>query len=101
MKTLEIVCERKKISIPVEKIIYIERAGRQVKVICKRECYMTYDSLKDILSRLTKNFIRCHTGYIVNKDYVIAFKSRYIELVNNINISIGRVYADKVKEELS
>ena len=91
---LEIVCAKEKVLINVNEILYIERDARKVRLITNVAEYTTYDSLTSLLNRLPDNFIRCHTGYIVNMDYVVSIHSNYLVMKDDRKISIGRTYKD-------
>lgn len=89
---IEIICDKKKIMINMSEILYIERNSRKIRIVTKNENYECYDTLKSMQERLPKNFVRCHTGYIANMDYVTSIHSRYLVLKDGTNISIGRTF---------
>lgn len=92
----EIVCAKEKVLINLNEVLYIERDARKIRFVTRREEYTTYDSLTSLLSRLPENFIRCHTGYIVNINYVVSIHSNYLIMHNDQQISIGRTYKDAI-----
>lgn len=92
----EIVCAKEKILINLNEVLYIERDARKIRFVTRGAEYTTYDSLASLLSRLPENFIRCHTGYIVNMDYVVSIHSNYLVMNDNKKISIGRTYKGEI-----
>lgn len=93
---LEIICAKEKVLINLNEILYIERDSRKIRFVTNGAEYTTYDSLASLLSRLPENFIRCHTGYIVNINYVVSIHSNYLIMHNDQKISIGRTYKDAI-----
>lgn len=71
-------------------ILYFESQGRKVRMITTREDVIFYATLNSILYRInSEKFIRVHKGFIVNYDYVIAFSSKQLKMVNHTIIPIG------------
>lgn len=67
-------------------IVYIEARNRKLIFVTEEEVlYISTYTLKDIDSKLGKNFLRCHRGFIVNEDYIKGVdRSR-----NNIELKHG------------
>lgn len=82
--------------INMSEILYIERISRKIRIVTKNENYECYDTLKSMQERLPKNFVRCHTGYIVNMDYVVSIHSNYLVMKDERKISIGRTYKGEI-----
>ena len=89
---IEIICAKEKIFVNVKEIQLIERDGRIIRIVTNATDYIIYESLDSILSRLPENFVRCHTGFIVNLDYVVSIHADYLMMKNDRKISIGRTY---------
>ena len=89
---IEIVCAKEKVLINLNEVMHIERDARKIRIVCTDVEYTTYESLNSLLERLPENFIRCHTGYIVNMDYVVSVHSNYLLMKNEKKINIGRTY---------
>lgn len=89
---MDVICEREKVFINLHEVLYIERNTRKVRIVAEDVEYMTYESLNSLIGRLPDNFIRCHTGYIVNMNYVKSIHTNYLVLKNDMKISIGRAY---------
>lgn len=91
-KFIEIVSGKEKVFLNLDEVMHIERDARKIRIICKEVEYTTYESLNSLMQRLPENFKRCHTGYIVNLDYVVSVHSHYLLMKNDEKISIGRTY---------
>lgn len=86
--------------VKMDDIIYFEVIQRRIKVITINEqLYLSHYTLKRLEEELTKTFIRCHKGFLVNANYI-----SYIDKSNNfINlkgtedmIPICRKYKDNL-----
>ncbi len=77
--------------IPVEDIRYITRKGRRMCIISSEE-HEIYMSFRDILLQLPDYFARCHSGYIVNFNYVDSVGSGNVQLKDGEKLPIGRQY---------
>ena len=80
----------------MNKPVYIERDARKVRFVTKGCEYASYISLASLIKRLPDNFVRWHTGYIVNMDYVVSIHSNYLVINDGYKISIGRTYKSAV-----
>lgn len=97
---IEIICNREKIYLNTNCIVYIERVNRQVQIVCENERYMIYDSLNNIGEKLPSEFIRCHIGYIVNSKFINSIGNKSIKIYNGEEISLGRAYKTQITEFL-
>lgn len=97
---IEIICNREKIYLNTNCIVYIERVNRQVQIVCENEIYMIYDSLNNIGEKLPSEFIRCHIGYIVNSKFINSIGNKSIKIYNGEEISLGRAYKTQITEFL-
>lgn len=93
---IEIISEKQKILINLSEILYFEREARKICIVTPNAKYEFYDTLKSLVNRLPKNFVRCHTGYIVNMDYVVSIHSNYLVMKDEQKISIGRTYKGEI-----
>lgn len=100
-KFIEIICDNEHVFLNVQKIQYIERVARKIKIVSGTEEYFIYESLASVLKRLPSNFVRCHTGYIVNMNYVDSMHPNYLVMKDDCKISIGRTYKHSVANEFS
>lgn len=90
-----------------DNIRFIYAKDRQVFIVTKDDIqYLTRLTLHDFEVRLPdKKFFRCHRNFIVNIDeirqIVTWFKQRYLLVLNGknkIEIPVGRVYVNKMKQ---
>lgn len=98
---LKITSERRRIQIPVSQICYIERFQHQCKIVLIQGEYLCYDSLTQLLKRLPRYFVRCHTGYIINGRRVQRILKNMVCIQKNgeveITLPVGRNYRAQVK----
>ncbi len=57
-KFIEIVCEKEKVLINLNEVMYIERDARKVCFVTKGSEYASYISLASLIKRLPDNFVR-------------------------------------------
>lgn len=85
----------------MDDIIYLEAIQRRIKVVTVNEqFYLSHNTLENMESKLAKNFIRCHKGFIVNINYISSIdkSSNYIVLeCIKKEIPIGKKYKDNLR----
>lgn len=94
---LEFTCNRQKVFIRRQEILYIKREQRCTIIYTLRNQYPCYIPLTNIIRMNKDNLIRCHTGYIVNTRYIVRMSSDHLLLENNTEIPIGRAYKNQMK----
>ncbi|QAT63116.1 response regulator [Acidilutibacter cellobiosedens] len=89
-------------------IIYIESAKKSINVftvnkeISLSSYTFTLEKLLDDLNKLTKDFVRCHRGYIVNIRYIEKFNNDSIKLISiEEPISIGEKYKEDFENKIT
>ncbi|MBQ9277906.1 MAG: response regulator transcription factor [Lachnospiraceae bacterium] len=92
-KYIKLTSSGKEILILTNEIRYLTRENRKVQIIGDNT-FESYISLGDCIEMLPKKFVRCHTGYIVNLDYIKVVEGNKIMLSDDTFIPIGRVYKD-------
>lgn len=89
---LELVSNRKTVQIPYESIIYIESLADYIKVhSIGQEEIISKEKISVLEQELPEFFVRIHRSFIVNRQNVIRFSNREVEL-GAANLSIGRSY---------
>lgn len=77
-------------------IIYIESIYKKIKVVTDKEnIELNNYSLYKILEELSEDFIQCHKGFVINRNYIksIDLTNDLIELrLTNVQVPIGRKY---------
>ncbi|MDO5517565.1 MAG: LytTR family DNA-binding domain-containing protein [Clostridium sp.] len=81
------------IILPYKDIVYFESEKRKVNVITNNEEYCYYDTLNDVQSQVRDDiFIRVHTSFIVNMEYIMSFDGKNIFLRNGGIIPVSQKY---------
>ncbi|MDA8595200.1 LytTR family transcriptional regulator [Flavobacteriaceae bacterium] len=92
-KNIEIISNRKRISIESDNLEYLESLNSRVWMYLKDgESLETRQKLGALGAELPENFIRIHRSFIVNKNYVVAFDAEQLSLKCGRKISWGRAY---------
>lgn len=87
------------VSINPNAIIYIESHGRQKFVTTEKDVIIINQSFDDILEILPEYFIRCHNAFIINFNYITAYKNDNIVITNGKIIPIGRKHKSSFREK--
>lgn len=92
--------ERKEVNIPFGNITFIESYGRKKELHCFDETVyplnLSLTELKNILNPY--NFFSPHKSYIVNYSYVALWHINSIELINGLQIQIGRSHRNEIQQ---
>lgn len=99
-KALVVDSREGKISIPYNKIFYIEALDKKIFISTGVEEYGFYSTLDKIEEELPDNFKRCHRSFIVNTDKIvkIAVSKGTIGLIDGYEVPLSRSYKPKMKE---
>lgn len=74
----------------LKEIMYIETCKRNTLIHTISGDYISYKSMKEHQSRLNNNFIRCHSSYIVNMEYIKDYQGYEINLLNNDKVWVSK-----------
>lgn len=100
--SLVIANDTGKYKLPLKSIRYIETYNRNLMFHTEQENIICYKSMKEIERELSeKDFVRCHTSYIVNLFYVKGIKKLNIELITGETIPISQPKRKKFMEKLA
>lgn len=79
-------------------ILYFEKDFRKIKIYTVKGNYDFYGSFKALLTELDQNiFIRCHQGFVVNKNKIVRCNNEQILInANRTRISVSRKYKNNV-----
>lgn len=79
-------------SIDLSKIMYFEYDDRYIKIYtCTNDVYRYIDTLYSLESHLHKeNFVRVHSGFIVNMKYIKSISRELIVLTDNVEVPVSR-----------
>ena len=87
------------LSIPYDQIYYFEAREKKVYVSAGKEEFGFYKTLDKLSEELPEQFIRCHRGFIVNKDKIrkIMLSKNIIYLENGFDVPLSRSYKSVLK----
>lgn len=86
--------------IPMGSIIYFVSEGRKIKIVTIKESFEFYGKIKEIVKRLSEDFILIHQSYIINKGYIFRYSYEMVELVNGKILTISQGNRKKVRERI-
>ena len=90
--------ERRQYQIPLQEILYFESRLRQVSLHTLETVYEFYGKLSEILSVLDELlFVRVHTSYIVNMEYILSLDDTSLTLRNGTVISVSKRYRRELR----
>ncbi|OFY90093.1 MAG: hypothetical protein A2266_07210 [Bacteroidetes bacterium RIFOXYA12_FULL_40_10] len=96
-RVIEFTSERKKISIPVDSIIFIESRDYEVWVRCADGLsYRTKMNISHWEEVLDSRFIRVHRSYLVNKTHITKTDSSCV-YAGGKTIEISRKYKERIQ----
>ena len=100
--SLVIANDTGKYKVPLRSIRYIETYNRNLMFHTEQENIICYKSMKEMERELCgKDFVRCHTSYIVNLFYVKGIKKLEIELITGEIIPISQPKRKDFMERLT
>ncbi len=86
--------------VPMGDIIYLESVGRKIKIITPETTFEFYGKLKEIIKRLSEDFILIHQSYIVNKAHIFRYAYETVELMDGTTLTISSGNRKQVREKL-
>ncbi|HIZ22517.1 MAG TPA: LytTR family DNA-binding domain-containing protein [Candidatus Blautia faecigallinarum] len=100
--SLVIANDTGKYKVPLKSIRYIETYNRNLMFHTEQENIICYRSMKEIERELCgKDFVRCHTSYIVNLFYVKGIKKLDMELITGEILPISQPKRKRFMEKLT
>ena len=100
--SLVITNDTGKYKVPLKSIRYVETYNRNLMFHTEQENIICYKSMKEVERELCdKDFVRCHTSYIVNLFYVKGIKKLDIELITGEVILISQPKRKEFMERLT
>lgn len=89
-KTLTLKSNRRIYQVMASEIVYVEGLGNYVNYHLEDGAkIVVYQSLKKCLEELTKDFIRSHKSFIINKRFVKSYSSENVELPKSTFLPIS------------
>lgn len=88
--------------IPYSAILYFEARAKKIYVCTTEYEYGFYDTMEHLETELPENFVRCHRGYIINKNCIrkVMLSRGCIMLQDNIEIPLSRSYKGVLKDNV-
>lgn len=79
-------------------ILYIESRAKKVEIHTAEEVIEMYATMNELEKQLSKNFYRCHRGYLVNMAFIAEYNNDSITLSNGEDIILSKEkYSEFVK----
>lgn len=102
MRSIVVKQEYANVLIPVAEIIYIEAMGNYVRIFREADvCTVSRMTLKSVVELLpVDEFISIHRSYVVAKNKIRGFSKHHIQLSSDVELPIGRIFADEVHKLL-
>lgn len=86
--------------IPMGDIIYLGSDKRKIKVVTMKSEVEFYGKLKEVVKRLSEDFIIIHQSYIINKEFVLRYTYEMVELVDGTILPISPANRKLVRDKL-
>ena len=96
IETLFVKSGYKTVRITLANIQFMESKGDYLHITTTSETIKTLENLKDILPRLSPNFIRCHRSFVINMDKIDFIENNRINISGHF-IPISRAYVREVQ----
>lgn len=85
------------LTIPFQKILYLESKGHHVLICTFSETHTIYSKLDAVQAELPPEFFRCHKSYIVNMAHIRRFQPSDILLKSGGTVPVSRARRALVK----
>lgn len=93
--------------LPQMEIIYFEKDGRSAYIHTKKGIFCCNKTIREIFEQLSDNFIRVHSSYIVNQEYIFKIEKNKLGLLfpneknqlTEIAIPIGRSFKKNIRDK--
>lgn len=92
--------KEEKYRIPYSDILFFESRSKKIYVCTVNDEYGFYDTMDRLEEQCMKNFVRCHRGFIVNREKVekVRLSQNYLILQGGLEIPLSRSYKSVIKE---
>ena len=87
--------------IPIGEVRYIESENHRLKIFTSNNNFFYISGRISEMEKKLKvyNYIRVHSGFLVNMKYIMKYRQDYVMLYCGTDIPVGRIYYKKSKEE--
>ena len=94
--------KNKLIYVDLNNIEYIEMINHTAHIQMENgDKHLWYNTLENILKKLTSAFIRCSRSYIINLNMIKLFSNTHVVMESGASITIGRNYKKAVIEAIN
>lgn len=95
--------KNERIKLPLSLIHYIEQKGNYCFVKTQNKEFVLKKSLTNLMLELDTHFLQVHRSFCVNTQVIESFSNdlNMVKLKNNVQLPIGRINKQKVKEYLA
>lgn len=93
-------CGRDYYYIPFGDIMYFVSEGRKIKIMTVHGEREFYGKIKELITKLSEDFIMIHQSYAVNKNHISRYTYETVELTDGTILAISRVNRKQVREKL-
>lgn len=98
-KTLPVRTSQGTVSVPVEKIIYIEVRDKLCTIHTGKNTFQTYTSLDALSEQLGDSFLRVQRSYVVNMAYIESFLFDRVVMQDRTEIMLSRTNKLELKNQ--
>ena len=81
-------------------IVYFESKGKKIRIVTTRDTYEIYGRLRNIVKKLTDDFIMIHQSYIINQAFVCEYSYEAVKMVNGENLNISKPYRKETRSKI-
>lgn len=86
--------------VPFSDIFYFNSEAKKIILKTRKEQWIFYGKLKELLERLPENFIMVHQSFIINKEHVSWYVYEKVEMEDGTQITISKANRKKVRQEI-
>lgn len=98
-RRIEFISNRKRITISVKDIIFIESCDTEVYLHTSRgESHRSRTNISTWQRELNSKFIRIHRSHLINSDYIESVSKEELTLIGGAKLSISRSYQQSVAD---
>lgn len=91
--------KEEKYRIPYSKIMYFEASAKKIYACTEVNEYGFYGTMDNLETMLSEKFVRCHRGYMINRNYIkkVMLSKNIVMMKGNIEIPLSRSYKEILK----
>lgn len=96
---LKIVCEHKRLGVPIDKVLYVSSNLRKITIVTSEAEYSSYEKLDDVelrIKEMDKNFLRIHKSTLINLRYMKRYENNSIIMWDGKDFAISKAHKEEV-----